>query len=394
MRILTVGNMYPPHHLGGYEQDWAAGVAALREAGHEVRVLTSDHRDPDVTEPDDEAVERTLQWYWRDHEFPRRTLRERIGIERHNRALLEAVLGQFQPDLVSWWAMGGMSLALIAQAKRAGRAAIGVVYDDWMVYGPLVDAWQATWRGPRRPLGPLAGAVTGIPTPASFADAGRWLFASESVRGAAVRTVGPLDDAALLAPGLDEVFLDPAPQQEWRWRLLAPGRLDPRKGLSTAIAALAQLPEEATLTIIGSGDARHGEELKALAAQLHVAERVHFGAARPRPALAAAYAASDAVLFPVVWPEPFGLVPLEAMGIGRPVVASGRGGSGEYLRDGDNCLLHEAEDPAALAAAVRRLAESAELRARLRTGGFQTAPDYARSRWSKRLVAEHEARVS
>ena len=79
-------------------------------------------------------------------------------------------------------------------------------------------------------------------------------------------------------------------------------------------------------------------------------------------------------LFPVRWDEPWGLVPLEAMARGRPVIATGRGGSAEYLRDGENCLLFPAGEAGALAGAVERLAADAALRARLREGGLRTAP--------------------
>jgi glycosyltransferase involved in cell wall biosynthesis len=370
MRILTVGNMYPPHHLGGYEQDWAAGVAALQAVGHDVKVLVSDHREAGVAEQDPPFVERTLRWYWHDHEFPTRSFFERLGVQRHNRATLASALDQFQPDLVSWWPMGGMSMALLEQVRRAPIPAVGVVYDDWMVYGPMVDAWHASW----------------VPTRIDFDRAARWYFASDSVRKAA-----PVD-GELLPPGLDEVFLAPAPERDWQWKLLAPGRIDPRKGLATAIGAVAQLPR-ARLEIIGSGDSAHRAELDALVERVGVADRVVFSPPRPRPELAAAYADCDAVVFPVIWSEPFGLVPLEAMGIGRPVVASGRGGSGEFLRDGENCLLHEAEDAASLAAALQRLADDAGLRARLREGGFKTAPQFARSKWDERVVAIHEAAV-
>jgi glycogen synthase len=392
MRILTVGNMYPPHHLGGYEQDWAAGVAALQAAGHEVRVLVSDHHERGAGRTDPDWVERTLRWYWHDHDFPPRTLRERLAIERHNAAVVERALREFGPDVVSWWPMGGMSLALVDQVGRAGVPALGVVYDDWMVYGPRVDGWQAAWNGRRRALAPTAAAVTKIRTPTRFHQAARWLFASESVRAAATNAVGDLPDTGLLPPGLDGVFLQPAPEREWGWRLLAPGRLDPRKGLRTAIEALPQLPG-ASLTIAGGGDERHRAALAELAARLGVRDRVRFEPPRPRPELVELYAAADAVLFPVVWPEPFGLVPLEAMGIGRPVVATGRGGSGEYLRDGENCLLHTAEDAESLAAAVERLAQSRDLRTRLREGGLATAPHYARSQWNERIVEEHQRRA-
>jgi len=104
-----------------------------------------------------------------------------------------------------------------------------------------------------------------------------------------------------------------------------------------------------------------------------VADRVHFAGQRGRAEIVKAYGDADAVVFPVRWREPWGLVPLEAMGRGRPVVATGRGGSGEYLRDEHNCLLFEADDADSLAAALRRLATDESLRARLRGNGLDTA---------------------
>ena len=393
MRVLTIGNIHPPHHLGGgYELDWAAGVAALQAAGHDVRVLTTDLRRPDVIEPDPPWVFRDLRWYWHEHEFPRRTLGERLSIERHNAAVVATQLRDFAPELVSWWSMGGMSLAQIEQVRRAGVPALGVVYDDWMVYGPRVDAWQAMWsRAALRPVASLASAAAGARAPVRLGPAARWLFCSESVRAAARGAVPELVDTGLLAPGLDEVFLAPAPPSEWRGVLLLPGRLDARKGIATAIAALAHMPG-ARLQLVGAGDDSYAAELQALAERLGVAPRRERLPARPRAELAAAYAEADVVLFPVEWAEPFGLVPLEAMGVGRPVVATGRGGSGEYLRDGENCLLHEPGDARALAAAVQRLAADPGLRERLRNGGFETAPAFARSKWDARLVAEHVER--
>src|SRR4051794_40437498 len=138
MRVLTVGNMYPPHHLGGYEQDWAAGVAALRAAGHEVEVLTTEHREPGVADIEEPGVWRELQWYWHDHDFPPKSYIQRLDIELANAIYFHAALLRLEPDVVSWWPMGGMSLSLIEWARMRGLRSIGVVYDDWMVYGPRV----------------------------------------------------------------------------------------------------------------------------------------------------------------------------------------------------------------------------------------------------------------
>jgi glycogen synthase len=140
------------------------------------------------------------------------------------------------------------------------------------------------------------------------------------------------------------------------------------------------------LDVVGSGDDEAEQGLRALVAELGLQERVRFTGIVPREELPARYAAADAVLFPVRWREPWGVVPLEAMGVGRPVVATGRGGSGEYLRDGENALLFDAEDPAALAARVERLASDEMLRARLRAGGLETARSHT--------AAAHDARAT
>ena len=100
-----------------------------------------------------------------------------------------------------------------------------------------------------------------------------------------------------------------------------------------------------------------------------------------------AYAAADVVIAPSVVEEPFGLVPLEAMGLGRPVVATARGGAAEYLRDGVNALVVEPDDPAAVAAAVRRLADDPALRGRLRHGGIATAKEHTAERFHARVEA-------
>lgn len=373
MRVLTVGNMYPPHHLGGYELMWRSWVEHARRDGHEVRVLTTDHREaePDLTAwPEDPDAHRELRWYWRDHEFPRLGLRERLRLERHNVATLEGHLDACRPDAVCWWAMGGLSLSLLELVRRRGIGSAAVVVDDWLVYGPKVDAWHRAWG--RTGLAPIAERATGVPTSFDLADTASWLFVSDRVRSRAAAEGHDVGDGALAGGGIDSALFTATPVEEWRWRLLCVGRIDRRKGQTVAIRALAQL-ERAELRIVGSGDPSHLHELEDLADGLGVRQRVVFEQV-PRHRLAEAYAWADAVLFPVQWAEPWGLVPLEAMAVGRPVVASGTGGSAEYLDDGANCLIFAPkDDPGALAAAVERLAADPSLRARLREGGLVTA---------------------
>jgi glycosyltransferase involved in cell wall biosynthesis len=385
VRILTVGNMYPPHHSGGYELVWRSAVSALRSEGHTVRVLTTDHRTAS-TEDDEPDVHRELRWYWREHEFPRRTLVACAAIERANLRTWERHVEELRPDVVAWWSMGGMSLSLLERARRSALPAVAFVHDDWLDYGQRADGWYRRFAG-RPARAHLAEILSGIPTRVKLGAAARYEFVSETTRARAVAAGVTALDSSVAHSGIDNSLMSMAAERPWGWRLLYLGRVDPRKGIDTAVAALAHLPRQATLTVAGDGDRRERGRLEALVADLGLGDRVEFTGPCSRLAVQGRYAASDAVLFPVRWAEPWGLVPLEAMAVGRPVVATGRGGSGEYLRDGDNCLLFAAGDPQALAAALERLAGEDHLRARLREGGLRTAAEHTEDRFNRTVVA-------
>jgi glycosyltransferase involved in cell wall biosynthesis len=386
--------MYPPHHLGGYELVWRSAMRHLRERGHDVRVLTTDFALPGgASEPEDDGVHRELRWWWHDHAFPRRSPRERWAIERHNAAVIERHLSDQRPDVVTWWSMGGMSLSLLERVRLCGIPALGFVHDDWLDYGPRVDQWLQLFTGPRRgrAAGPAA-ALLRTPTRVDLDRAARYLFVSERTRQRARDAGRALPDSGIAHSGIDPAYIDPQPEQPWAWRLLYVGRIDERKGIGTAVEALVHLPAEATLTIVGDGDAPAERKLRADAERLGVSGRLRREPFRSRAELPHVYASSDVVVFPVVWEEPWGLVPLEAMALGRPVVATGRGGSAEYLRDGQNALLFQAGDPRGLAAAVSRLAQDAGLRARLRDGGLDTAPLHTEDVFNDAVAREVERR--
>ena len=384
MRVLSVGNRYPPWSSGGYETTWAAHVAYLRDAGHAVRVLTTlpDPTDRDGRAPDD--VHRELRWYWRAHEFRRPGLAETLRLERANAAVLDRHLRAFRPDAVMWWAMGGMSLGLLEHARRAGMPAVAVVGDDWPVYGARVDAWTRRFSGLGRRLAGTAERLTGLPAGVDLDRAARWSVNSRHTLAA----VGPRRHVSIAYPGIDPHRFPVAPAHPWDWRLLYCGRIDPRKGVATAVRALAQLPPRATLTIHGDGDDRHRGELVALAGELGVAERIAFSRSE-HAEVGAVYAACDALVFPATWREPWGLVPLEAMASGRPVLASRAGGGpAEYLAEGVNCLQFAPGDAAGLGVALARLAADSELRSTLVAGGRQTAARFPEAAFHAALAHE------
>ncbi len=383
--------MYPPHSLGGYEVIWRSAVGDFRDAGHDVRVLTTDHREAGREgAPEDPDVHRELRWYWSDHDFPPMTMLERLRLERHNRKVLSRHLAEHRPDVVSWWAMGGMSLGMIEQVRLRGLPAVGVVCDDWMVYGPKVDAWVRAFST-RRPLARAAEQATRLPTEADLSAAATWLFISQfCLERAAAEGGHQLRSTAVAHAGIDPERFTPGPEGEWSGRLLYAGRIDERKGIQDAIESVARLDESVRLDVVGGGDEGHRAELEDLVAKLGLHDRVKLSGGVAQDELSGLYSSADALVFPVRWPEPWGLVPLEAMACGTPVIATGTGGSGEYLRHENNCLLVEAKAPDAIAAAVRRLAEDAALRGRLRSGGLETAAKYTEQAYNQTVRLHHE----
>jgi glycogen(starch) synthase len=396
VRVLTVGNRYPPWSIGGYELLWADAVSRLRAAGHEVRVLTTLPDPSDLPAGDREPpadTHRELRWYWRDHEFPPISLRAALALERANAETFARHLESFGPDVVVWWSMGGMSLSLLAHADPVPR--LGVVGDDWMAYGPRVDGWLRRWRTPPlRPIGATLAKGYGLPARVEIGPAARWLFISAYLLDGARGDGVELPDAVVAHPGVDDRLFARREPHAWSWRLLYCGRIEQRKGVDTAVQALALLPEHATLTLDGPVAEPERVRLSELAATLGVLDRVRFRLTA-RPQLPDVYAAADAVVFPVRWREPWGLVPLEAMAVGRPVLASrSGGGAAEYLVDRENCLGFKPGDAGELADAVRLAGADADLRSALVAAGCRTAAAFTADAFHAQLERELDRVVS
>jgi glycosyltransferase involved in cell wall biosynthesis len=386
MRILAIGNMYPPHSIGGYEVTWRSSTQHLRRRGHQVRVLTTDFRLPQAEgAEEDHDVHRELRWYWRDYDFPRLSLPAVMRLEAHNGRVMTRHTTEFGPEAVAWWAMGGMSLSLIERVKRDGVPSVAVVGEDWPTYGPEVDAWHHLRLHHAR-VGSTLGRLVGLPHLLDLDRSCHWLFNSAFTLGSVRANSGlPLAGAEVAHPGVDPALFRPRPPEPWRGRLLYVGRVEPRKGVDTAVEALRHLDPPTALRVVGSEAPGYGGQLRAQADGAGLDGRVELAEPRPREDLPAVYGWADALLFPVRWEEFWGLVPLEAMASGIPVVATGTGGSAEYMRDGENCLLFPPDDDRALAAAVRRLAEDPGLRDRLRAGGLDTAARFTEADYNDRI---------
>jgi D-inositol-3-phosphate glycosyltransferase len=144
-----------------------------------------------------------------------------------------------------------------------------------------------------------------------------------------------------------------------RQRLVSLGRLVRRKGVDEVIEALRRVPAAELVIAGGVGDGDHdAARLRECVDRAGVAERVHLVGPVARPDVPALLRSADAVVC-VPWYEPFGIVPLEAMACGRPVVASAVGGIQDTVVDRVTGLLVPPRRPDALAGALRHLLASA-----------------------------------
>jgi glycosyltransferase involved in cell wall biosynthesis len=138
---------------------------------------------------------------------------------------------------------------------------------------------------------------------------------------------------------------------ERRRRVLFAGRLVRPKGVDVLLRAAGEV--EAEFVICGEG--KHLESLRRLARRLGVDERVTFTGWLGAEQLARELAEASVVAIPSLWPEPFGMIGIEAFAAGRPVVASATGGVGDWLEHGRSGLCVPAGDVGALAGALSQL---------------------------------------
>lgn len=145
-----------------------------------------------------------------------------------------------------------------------------------------------------------------------------------------------------------------------------------KKGIDVLLRAFARVLEkqpDLTLTLVGVGPLRTKHE--ELARDLGLDGNVVFQGWKSRAEVGALLRRCDLFVLPSR-SEPFGIVIIEAMACGKPVVASAVGGIPEIIQQGENGILVEPENPAALADAIIRVLEDEGLRTKIGSNGVET----------------------
>jgi glycosyltransferase involved in cell wall biosynthesis len=198
---------------------------------------------------------------------------------------------------------------------------------------------------------------------------------SEALRLKATSLMPDYSGIRVLPMGIDTARFHPAPPPIARSGLLYVGRLVPDKGVGTLLHALRLLQRRELrprLRLIGDGPGQ--ADLSALAQTLGLAAQVEFLGPLPNADLPAHYQRAEALVFPSLLgsrgqQEGMGLVPLEALACGCPVIASALPAVREVVREGETGLLFPPGDVAALAERIEQVLAQPDTARRMADAG-------------------------
>ncbi len=375
---------------GGVESYLHRLCAELAARGHRVLALGGDAPGEGWPQP---AETRTAPGY---HAF---------GAPREKTEQVLRLAAEFAPDLVHIHEMNNFPLALALAERwptlkhshldftcaaggsrflrRSRRACMRTVGPPclWHYYaapcGPGKNPFYALWSYRRSRAALAAG-----PRMRKLLVASRW------VRDSLLRAGLQAERVEVLPCFVPQAGASPrAAEAEGTPEILFVGRIMPEKGLDDLVRALALIKTSWRLVVVGDGPSRVAAEK--LVGELALGGRVEF--AGWQEDVEPFYARASLLCVPSLWPEPFGIVGIEAMARALPVVAYRSGGIPEWLAGGETGILVEPGDVEGLAAAVSELLADPEKARRMgRAGQGRQRELFGPARHVERLEAVYK----
>lgn len=223
---------------------------------------------------------------------------------------------------------------------------------------------------------------------------------SESMRSILVDHYGLVDRFTVIPTGIDTAPYKAADgsalRSEWGWHndkiIISAGRLAEEKNWSTLLQAFALAQKSySNMRLVLIGDGPQAEELHELAGELGVAERVLFTGKVPFDEIPNYLKAADLFSFASIT-ETQGLVTLEAMAAGLPVVAVAASGTRDILQNGKQGFLVE-NDAQALASGIIKLVESPSLMSRFKSAALRKSRTFENRRLAQKMLDVYEQAI-
>jgi len=329
------------------------------------------------------------------------------GVDQQGTRVVQIAAGpqQYEPKTALPDYLGEFVDGVVDHVTRAGLE-YDVIHSHYWLSGAAGERLKATWDVPHISMFHTLGEVKARARASEREPEPRIAAETEIARNADRIVVASKDEQQLLVRyydaepsrisvvpcGVNLGLFQPIEKNDARRQLglrdddrilLFVGRIEPLKGVDILLGAAAQLESESDCFVVvvgGDESTRDGEmeHLRALASQLGIAERVSFMGAVDHERLPLFYNAADVCVVPSFY-ESFGLVALEAMACGTPVVASRVGGLSVAVRDSETGYLIPWRCPEPFAERLELLLGNEELRRRF---GQAARQEVERFRWS------------
>ena len=369
MKVVVVSGIWPPD-VGGPASHAPALADALREAGHEVEVVTTADGQP-------ERRPYAVRWVRRALPAPRRHLAVTLAIAKVAR----------RADRV--YATTMIRRAALGAAVARRPLVVKLVADEAYERERRSGRFAGTLEEFQDTAGVLRVRLLRLTRTAALRQARHVIVPSAYLRRIALGW-GLLPHRVTVVPNPAPELPALPPRDEARAALGlsgpalgTAGRLTAQKALGDALAALARVPD-VELLVLGDGPERAALERRA--EELGVAARVRFLGAGTREDVVALFRGVDAALLTSAW-ENLPHTLLEALAAGTPVIATAVGGIPEVVVDGENGLLVPPGDIDAIASAVDRVVHDRSLRASLAANAAPSVEELTEPRILKRIVA-------
>jgi glycogen(starch) synthase len=342
LRVLYQCNAFLPSVIGGTEILSYNLVKELGRRGHEVLVVTGRAKS-------DAPGRQTLDGLTLVRlEFDAAVASRRLPALLRSNGSVAELAGSFQPDIL--------------HLNDTGLGSIFFLRGGATGYAPRILTFHSPIRPPDK-LG-LQGRMA--------KDVDQIIAVSQANLDATVAAMPwAQSKTSLILNALPLPNIKPAALQFAPPLLLCLGRLFREKGFDVAIRAYAHLLKggsTAKLTIAGNGPEK--SNLESLARDLGVGENIDFINWVSPDCVPSLINTATLVLIPSTWPEPFGLVALQAAQMGRPAIASAVGGLPEIIAHGQTGLLIERKNERVLADAIETLLSDPALAVRLGMNAF------------------------
>lgn len=364
--VVMLSWEYPPFLVGGLSRHVHALSRELAQQGVTVHVLTrSSPGLPTYAVEEGVHVTRVLPYFQEPADFRLWACHLNFGLLEAGARLLSQIEGPVLLHAHDW---------LVAYAARGLKH---------LFRAPLVATVHATEHGRNQGIHDQGQQyINDIEWWLTY-EAWRVIVCSESMRHEVRRLFGLAEDKVAVIP--NGIALQPASDDEPpppRERYAAPderlifhlGRLVPEKGAGVLLEALPRLLQRHNVRLVIGGVGPFRGDLERRARELGIAHRVHFAGWLSEQAAQALYGYADVAVVPSTY-EPFGIVALEAMAAGAPLVASDVGGLADIVQHGWNGLKALPGHVHSLAEQIDRLLTDRALARRLAAEGQRQARD-------------------